>query len=42
MESYKASHKSESINVIMTALSEEERQQLIELLHKVIVKAEKY
>jgi DNA-binding MarR family transcriptional regulator len=42
MESYKASHKSKSINVIMTALSEEERQQLIELLQKVIVKAEKY
>jgi hypothetical protein len=42
MESYKASHKSKSINVIMTALSEEERQQLIGLLQKVIGKAEKY
>jgi len=42
LESYKASHKSKSINAIMTALSEKERQELISLLQKVIVKAERY
>jgi DNA-binding MarR family transcriptional regulator len=41
-EIYKTCKKLKSIKTIMSALTEEERQQFITMLKKIIVKAEKY
>jgi DNA-binding MarR family transcriptional regulator len=42
LKTFNNTHKSQSIKRIMSVLSDEEQQQLISILEKIVRKAEKY